>query len=39
MTQDTSIETAIEQVNAVLTGRLRAPHVKACRSVAPTCRS
>ena len=29
MTQDTSIETAIEQVNAVLTGRLRAPHVKA----------
>src|SRR5690606_33411968 len=29
MTQDTSIETAIEQVNAVLAGRLRAPHVKA----------
>ncbi len=29
MTKDTSIETAIEQVNAVLTGRLRAPHVKA----------
>ena len=29
MTHDTSIERAIEQVNAVLTGRLRAPHVKA----------
>jgi glyoxylase-like metal-dependent hydrolase (beta-lactamase superfamily II) len=29
MTQDTNIEKAIEQVNAVLGGKLRAPHVKA----------
>lgn len=29
MTQDLNIENAIEQVNAVLAGRLRAPHVKA----------
>src|SRR3546814_6233641 len=28
MTQDMNIEKAIEQVNAVLEGKLRAPHVK-----------
>jgi glyoxylase-like metal-dependent hydrolase (beta-lactamase superfamily II) len=29
MTQDTNIERAVEQVNAMLAGKLRAPHVKA----------